>query len=277
MANPLNPNPAPATPAQAGNAIVKTIAQGGAPAVKPGGMPGMPWLNPQAAPAPAVPTPTTPTISAPPIGGADPSQPPATKNVKALSGQALIDNLTSSAVNGLNNFHAAAAPIPTPASFAAQPMPATNPALLNPTVQTPGVNNLAQITAGAAPMMQALMNQTSEMAKSGHLTGMPNYGQLFSGLAAAQNATNNGSFTPNDQSGAAGRASEMATQGAISANTLAQRQTQEYNSEQAAAQRMNAMIMNSANEAKLRSQIGMIGQLQNLLMAPRIAASTSEK
>lgn len=224
----MNPNPAPATPAQAGNAIVKTIAQGGAAANA--------GVN-----APPPPAPITP--------------------------QAFLNSVQAQIVNNLKNFQPASVPTPTPAPFTAATAPAPNPLMFNPTAVTPGVPGMTGAAADGARMLQALEQQTTSMAKAGKLGGMPNYGQLWSGLASTQNALNNSAFTPRDQSAAAGQASQMANQAAISANSLAQRQTQEFNSEQAAAQRMTAMLMNSGNIARLNATPGLANSLMPLLTA----------
>lgn len=175
----------------------------------------------------------------------------------------------------INGIAPTAVPTPTPIPFTPVAAPAPAPALMAPTAQVPGITGLSAINAGAVPMMQALEQQTTQMAKSGKLTGMPNYGALWSGLGAAQNAVNNGSFTPAEESGAAGTGARMATEAAMTANQLAQRQTQEYNQEQANAQRMGAMLLSSARTANV-SNLGRIAPyLMQMLLAGQMAGKST--
>lgn len=138
-------------------------------------------------------------------------------------------------------------PTPTPTSFAPLAPPQAPAQILQPTAPPPpGQQYLLSAEQAIAPVIQTVANQTQALAKTGRLTGVPNFQMMGAPLASMQNAINQGSFTPNMQSESASRMYGTDVAANNVANELQQRQIQEANAERANAQRTQALVSSNA-------------------------------
>lgn len=150
--------------------------------------------------------------------------------------------------------HQAVAPVnlPQQVGFTPTPAPAINPQLLNPTAQTPGVQNMMQAQNDILGAINTATQQMQALAKTHTLTGMPNFAGMGAALGSLQSGINGGVYTPHDQSQAAGTASSIQAANVRNQNLIAQRQIQELNAERARAAQTSALLSAQGHTAMMQ-------------------------